>query len=341
MSSDASVFTLRISVPRHVRVSVGAGRELDRDAFFEWLWGELAPGLVGVHEGTLLSEEAAERGLETDSWTVDAGEAPAHRDWIASQKDLEAELYFGSLEDGRAAVAFLTENVGGSHGVKILSDVAEQKPRDWDAEWKASFLNNGEGVPIAPFWRVVPPWKDKRGAPGDERWLKINPGAGFGTGTHETTQLCLEALGQEARARGPRMLVGARVLDFGSGSGILAIGAALLGAQVDAVEVDRLAIENAVENAEINGVEASLTHSTELSADFQPYEIVLANILKPILLQFSEELCRRIAPKGVLILSGLIEGDVAAVSAEYSRLLGVQPDLRRLNEWRALVFKRA
>src|SRR5664279_3870288 len=106
---------------------------------------------------------------------------------------------------------------------------------------------------VSPHWRVLPPWvePDVRGHVDGVPIIRINPGAGFGLGTHETTQLCLLALGHFLRS-GFRP---ATVLDFGSGSGILAIGAALSGAKVEAVEINERAIENARENATLNHVE--------------------------------------------------------------------------------------
>jgi ribosomal protein L11 methyltransferase len=221
-----------------------------------------------------------------------------------------------------------------------VGEILEQKQEDWDAQWKASFLGSENGVPVPPFWRILPPWVEpakvlKTG----ERALKINPGAGFGTGTHETTQLCLQAIGEASQRQS---LSGTRVLDFGSGSGILAIGAGLLGAEVDAVEIDPLAIDNANENARLNSVEARLHYARAMPAEVQPYHLVIANILRPVLLEFADKLVERVGKSGSgLILSGLIESDVKEVREKFSALLGgLEPEVRELNEWRALIWKR-
>lgn len=341
--TPVSSFILTVSIPRVVRV---AGREFTREDFYGWLWEELgSQGLQGVHEGTLLSEEAAQEGLETESWTVDSGEAPRERDWLGGKAMAEAELYFATRADAeiaRGALARLKD--------LALGEVREQEAQDWDAQWKASFLANPGGVQIPPFWRILPPWVGEKGSPelvaagvrpGDVI-LKINPGAGFGTGTHETTQLCLEAIGETSQRNS---LNGQPVLDFGSGSGILSIGAALLGAQVHGVEIDPLAIDNALENAELNGVAGRVRYSRSLeeladsAGQTGPYPLVIANILKPVLLEFAPELVRRMPPSGALILSGLIEKDVADVAAKYSELLGGRkPVCKERGEWRALVW---
>lgn len=258
---------------------------------------------------------------------------------MAGQSLAEADLYFASHEQASEALGVLSRFAELHPG-----EIREQKAEDWDAQWKASFLGNTNGVKVPPFWRILPPWvtaEEAALAPG-EVVLRINPGAGFGTGTHETTQLCLEAIGRRALLGGKSAggLGGARVLDFGSGSGILSIGAALAGGKVSGVEIDPLAIDNAVENARLNGVEASIEYSRTLTAARGIYPVVIANILKPVLLEFAPELARRLDPAaGTLILSGLIEKDVDEVADAYSRLLGGQrPSKKELGEWRALVW---
>jgi len=327
MSTPSSTFVLRLNLPRLVEVQ---GRKLDREHFYGWLWDHYGDrGLVGVHEGTVLSEQAAEQGFETESFTIDAAEAPRERDWIGAQKDASVELYFSSLGEAEAAHAELRAWASGP--------VTEQKPQDWDAEWKKSFLNAKDGVFIPPFWRILPAWVERDLPPG-ERPLKINPGAGFGTGTHETTQLCLQAIGEFAASRGGGLLSGTTALDFGSGSGILAIGAALLGAKVTAVEIDELAIDNALENARLNGVETRIEYSKTLGAQVL-YPLVIANILRPVLIEFAPELVKRLAPGGCLILSGLVQNDVAEIDRVFSALLGSRPKVSERGEWRSVVWR--
>jgi ribosomal protein L11 methyltransferase len=323
---QSSTFKLCAQVPRIVRLQE---RSLKRDDFFAWVWQEFSSrGLLGVHEGTLLSQEAADSGFETDSWTVDAAEAPRERDWIAAQERSSAEFYFKDLESAQSAWKILEAS---APNLKI-TEIKEQAHQDWDAEWKASF----KGADVPPFWRVLPPWSTELPRRPDEVILKVNPGAGFGTGTHETTQLCLEAIGELGLKQS---LQGTRVLDFGSGSGILAIGAALLGATVDGVEIDPLAIENALENAQINQMQGRVTFSQHLDTSGRRYPLIIANILKPVLLQFSTDLVNRLNENGRLVLSGLIAADVIEVSTTYSQLLGGRkPTVRSLGEWRALLW---
>jgi ribosomal protein L11 methyltransferase len=158
------------------------------------------------------------------------------------------------------------------------------------------------------------------------------PGVGFGDGSHPTTRLCLRALGAFAPAR-----AGWRMLDFGAGNGVLAIAAAHRGALAHAVEIDPAALAHAGANAAHNGVAIGL--SLTLADAPGPYDFVMANILRPILLEHAEVLCARLAPGGGLVLSGLVATDLPEVSVRYQALLDRRPEDYRLGDWRALVWR--
>jgi ribosomal protein L11 methyltransferase len=137
-----------------------------------------------------------------------------------------------------------------------------------------------------------------------------------------------------------------RVLDFGSGSGILSIAAAILGADVDGVEIDPLAIMNATENLALNSVPGVVRFGktfVELGIDAPStpkYPVVVANILRPVLLEFAEKLTAHLARPGKIVLSGLVSNDIPEIIVKYSSLLGgVQPQIFERGDWRALVFE--
>jgi len=318
MSQGASTYRLRIYLPAE-----------KREAFFDWAWTHTS-GLLGVHEGTLLAEQAHRLGFETEAWVLDKAIAPENRDWIRELKMSEVELYFANESDAQAALKLVSHAY---EGVKA-DPIEEQKARDWDAEWKASF----KGAVVPPYWQVLPPWEK----PIDPalRVIRLTPGAGFGTGTHETTQLCLTAIGDWVNAVGS--LKGRRVLDFGSGSGILAIAAALLGAEVDAVEIDPLAIENARHNAEMNQVQDRIRFRTELPSTDTSYDLIIANILKPVLLEFGATLVQHLkASACCLVLSGLVENDVGELERSFGHWLeSRKASFRRgaSGEWRSLLW---
>jgi ribosomal protein L11 methyltransferase len=160
--------------------------------------------------------------------------------------------------------------------------------------------------------------------------MHLAPGVGFGDGSHPTTRLCLQAVRSLVRP-------GMRVLDFGAGSGILSIAAVQRGAVADAVEIDPAAIAHARENAALNAVTFGL-HQT-LDTLPGPYDLVVANILRKILLDHAEALCARQAPGGGLVVSGLVATDLPEVGVRYGNLLGRRPESYQLDDWRALAWR--
>jgi ribosomal protein L11 methyltransferase len=153
----------------------------------------------------------------------------------------------------------------------------------------------------------VPTWHEP---PAQARQIiRLDPGLAFGTGTHPTTRMCLRWI-----ARQP--MHGQRVLDYGCGSGILAIAAALFGAtSVDAVDIDPAAVEAAQANAAANGVQIS-TGLPELARG--RYRSVLANILATPLKMLAPLLCAHVAPAGSLVLAGILERQADELMAAYA-----------------------
>ena len=184
-------------------------------------------------------------------------------------------------------------------------------------------------IEIPPRFRVAPaPFA----GPVDGRTLVLHRSSAFGDGQHETTRMCVQALSVFA----PREPF--RVLDVGSGSGILSIAAAKLGAEAHGVETDEAANAVARENARASGVEGRATFGTAWPAG--RFEVVLANILRGVLLDLAEEIAARIASPGLLVLSGLVSTDVPEIVARYSPLVGVaRPEVFERGPWRALVFR--
>ena len=193
-----------------------------------------------------------------------------------------------------------------------LEEVAEQ---DWVRLTQSQFepICINARLWIVPSWHVAPDPSAIN--------LVLDPGLAFGTGSHPTTFLCLDWLTHELTA-------GLRVLDYGCGSGILAIAAARLGAaEVVGVDIDDNALIAARDNATANGVNLSLKHSREpIEAQ---YDVVMANILTNPLCVLAPLLSSRVAPEGRLILSGVLDAQADEVIAAYASFLPLTVGARR------------
>lgn len=202
---------------------------------------------------------------------------------------------------------------------------------DWAEGWKKYFKPRklGRRVVVAPTWEEYAP------AP-DELLVRIDPGMAFGTGQHETTTLCVRAL-EDVLERAP---AGTRVLDVGTGSGILALAALKLGAAwAWGVDNDPEAITSARENVEANGmtVEQIRIDVTPIEKVDGRYPIVVANILAEALIGMARPLAARVEPGGVLILSGILAHLAPKVAEAYRAQGFPEPEARRDGEWVCLV----
>ncbi|MCA9773452.1 MAG: 50S ribosomal protein L11 methyltransferase [Myxococcales bacterium] len=177
---------------------------------------------------------------------------------------------------------------------------------------------------------VGAPWHE--GPEGALQAIRINPGAAFGTGTHETTRLCLEFLAETS-------LAGKRVLDVGTGSGILAIAVRALGAgSVVAVDVDPIAIESAAENRALNDDVGPIDLRIAGAGDVEgSFDLVLANLIEGVLLAERDAILARVAPGGALVLSGLLVDQAEGVARAYG--LDVL-EIRVQGAWAAALLRR-
>lgn len=304
------------------------GDAVSRDDFHVWLW-EQSQDLLGVNEGTVTAVDAAARGYVDSSLVIDAAAAPADRDWVARIPVASVEWWFANEAAARAA-ADLVANARGC----VVRGIRADESADHVAASRAAF----GPIAVADFGIIRPAWEDGNAgvATDGTATIFIDPGLGFGTGLHETTQLCLAALSIWHRG-GHRL---DRVLDFGTGSGILGIAAAVLGAtRVDAVEIDEHVHPAVSANATRNGVAEQVFITTTLPAETAPYGLVVANIIAPVLIEHATALCRRVrAPDGCLVLSGLLADEVTHVADRYTAELGCRPLVRERGDWRCLTF---
>ena len=206
-------------------------------------------------------------------------------------------VYISPEENPAEAVAFLSEryNAAGIQHQITTDSCAEE---DWINNWKKYF----HPIPVGEKLLIRPTWEDTYEA-GDRKVLHLEPGLAFGTGTHETTRLCMELLEQYVAP-------GYSVLDIGCGSGILSVAALLLGAQsAVGVDIDELAVKTAVQNAELNqvaqaftGICGNLTDQVE-----GQYHIVVANIVADVIITLTKDVEQFMYPDTVYLMSGIID----------------------------------
>lgn len=211
------------------------------------------------------------------------------------------------------------QHIGQQYEWEIIRD------QDWERSWMENFkpMQFGKRVWIVPSWCEAP-------AP-DAVNIKLDPGLAFGTGTHATTALCLQWLDGAN-------LTGKTVIDYGCGSGILAIAALLLGAEkVYAVDIDPQAIEATRENLARNGIASDrLVLGLPEQVELPQADILVANILAEPLRQLAESIANSVQPGGNLVLSGLLETQAEELNSLYSQWFEmdapkVQEDWARLS----------
>ncbi len=207
-------------------------------------------------------------------------------------------IYISPEENPQEAVSFISDRLNGE-GIEYSIDLADCAREDWENNWKQYFkpINVGNKILIRPIWiddynsdgRVV---------------LNLEPGIAFGTGTHETTRLCLEALENY-------VTTDTMMLDVGCGSGILSVAGMLLGAKsATGVDIDKLAVKVAVENGKLNGfsypdynmIVGNLTDRVD-----GKFNVVTANIVADAIIMLTPDIKKFLADDAIYIVSGIID----------------------------------
>ncbi len=272
-------------------------------------------------EALSLSVEDADADTEAERALFgEPGLPPPAQSWSRSR----VVALFAAEDAAREAARLLALQDFWDGGCEVAA-IAPVPEQDWVRLTQSQF----EPVPITPTFWIVPTWHAV--PPQAERVIRLDPGLAFGTGTHPTTRMCLRWLAAHPPA-------GQRVLDYGCGSGILAIGAALHGAaSVDAIDIDPAAVQATRDNAAANGV--SLVAGLPDQAQ-GAYDTVLANILATPLKVLAPLLAGHVAPGGALVLAGVLERQTAELQAAY--LPWLRLDVADAEDgWVLLVARRA
>lgn len=257
-----------------------------------------------MDEWGALSVSVTDADADTDHEQALFGEPgmPAPRGgW---QRSALTALFTTEQEATEAVTLLLAQDWSPAIQVQSIRPVEEQ---DWVRLTQSQFTP----VEITPSFWIVPSWHEAPAAA--KRVIQLDPGLAFGTGTHPTTRMCLRWLARQAENGTPAW---PRVLDYGCGSGILAIGAALHGAgHIDAVDIDPAAVEATLANAQRNGVtvQAALPDAARGA-----YALVLANILASPLKLLAPLLCGHLAPGSHLVLAGILERQAEDLQAAYA-----------------------
>lgn len=204
---------------------------------------------------------------------------------------------------------------------------------EWATSWKAWF----KPIKVGPLL-ISPPWTKKRD---NDRLIPIiiDPGMAFGTGSHETTKLCLRGIIRSSRT-------GDRVLDLGTGSGILAIAAAKLGAShISALDIDKIALDNAKHNVALNGVSALIEVTLGSIDGFSPemartFDLVVANISSHTVALLAKDLWAQLRDGGTLIVSGISSANLELVESSLKDSGMTQLRVSRKGDWRAITCVR-
>lgn len=251
---------------------------------------------------------------ELDALSVSVEDADAQTD---AEQALFGEPGLPPPKEGwqhSRVIALFTEEEAATHAALVLRaqdffegceivGITKVPDEDWVR------LTQSQFAPVAvtdDFW-IVPTWHEPPAQA--KQVIRLDPGLAFGTGTHPTTRMCLKWIAQHP----PRAK---RVLDYGCGSGILAIGAARYGAKdIDAVDIDPAAVESTVANARANGVSLNAGLPDKASG---AYDVVLANILAMPLKVLAPLLVSHVAPGGALVLAGILERQAEELKEAYA-----------------------
>ena len=292
------------------------------------VWAETAEAIAtGISGGGIYIEDY--RDLEAQV------EAIAHVDLIEqelldkSRDEVAVHLYIAPDENFAEIGELMRDRLERAE-VPYRMEYTGVRQEDWETGWKAYYHAMDIGTRLA----VVPSWEAYET---DRTVITLDPGMAFGTGTHETTALCLETL--DGLVKG-----GERVLDIGTGSGILAIAALKLGAaKAEGVDIDPMCVRTAGENAERNGV---AEHFTVLVGDLSDkasgkYNIITANIVAAAILSLAPHVPVLMAPGARFIASGIIDTRKDEVLAGL-RAAGLEPvEIKEKRGWVCVICKNA
>ena len=216
-------------------------------------------------------------------------------------------------------------------GRNIVS-ISEVNEEEWATAWKKYY----NPVKISERFTIVPTWEDYTPVSSDELIIELDPGMAFGTGTHPTTVMCIQALERT-------IVPGDLVVDVGTGSGVLSIAAALLDAKrVQALDLDEVAVRSAIQNVELNNVQekVSVSQGNLLDGVDERADVVVANILAEVIMRFTDDVAKIVKPGGHFIASGIIQPKKQDVKEAIQASGFIIVETIQMEDWVAFIAKR-
>ncbi|MFD1030765.1 50S ribosomal protein L11 methyltransferase [Metaplanococcus flavidus] len=285
-----------------------------------------ASGVVIEDSEDLLKEREDQFG---EIWSLNADDFP--KDGVILKAYLPVNSFLGeTVEAIKLAVSNLvTYDINIGANVVTISEVNEE---EWATAWKKYY----HPVKISQRFTIVPTWETYNPVSSDELIIELDPGMAFGTGTHPTTVMSLQALEKTVKK-------GQRVIDIGTGSGVLAIGAALLGAKsVHALDLDDIAVKAAGINVKLNRVQDRVTVAGGNLVDTieEPGDVVVANILAEIIISFTNDAYQVVKPGGHYITSGIISAKKKDVREALEKSGFVIEDIMMMEDWVTIISKK-
>lgn len=245
-------------------------------------------------------------------------------DAIEEQNDCIIVRSEESLEDIKEGVEAFASELSSAFGTPISCEMSLETKENQD--WISIYQQSVQPVSVGGFY-IHPSWNDPQSGKIN---ITVDPTLAFGSGHHATTATCLEGVEKYVKK-------GDTVCDVGTGSGILAIAAAKLGAVVDICDTDKIAVEDALKNFKLNDVAVRKSWEGSAHSTSEKYDVVIANIVADVLVMISRDLKKIVKSDGILILSGIMEQHLPKVEKKFSDLEIVEKIQQ--SEWVTLIVK--
>ena len=311
----------------------------------DWTDVRITVAVKDLEPAEAMAQLAAPGGIYVEDYSDLLEEVPriAHIDLIdeellrRSREEAVIHLYIPPDRSPAEAVAYLAAQLE-REGIPHRVETAPVREEEWSTAWKKYY----HPTPLGKRLVVCPTWEEYSPAPG-ELVMRLDPGMAFGTGTHHTTRLCAQLLEETVAP-------GCRVLDLGTGSGILSIAAVLLGArEAVGVDIDPVAVRTARENAAMNGIgpdrfrplQGDLLRDPALAAEMgEGFDLIAANIVADAIIAVCPSFLRFLRPGGMVITSGIISERVGEVTAALAAQGLELVETKESEGWAAVIARR-